>query len=68
MSSREYKRMVRDLECEKSSNPFKREILQIVHYYPGTTQIVAIKTPKGALDNVRCPVRGCGSLPKDPNA
>ena len=67
MPSQENKFMLRDLECQKSGHPFKRKRLQTVHYYPGTNQIVDIKTPKGALDNVRCPVPGCGSLPKDPN-
>jgi hypothetical protein len=66
MPSQRNKRMLRDLECEENGHPFKREIWQTVHYAPGTNEIVAIKTPKGALDNVRCP--RCGSLPKDPNA
>jgi hypothetical protein len=58
--------MLRDLECQNGGHPFKREILQTIHNAPGTNEIVAIKTPKGALDDVRCP--RCGSLPKDPNA
>jgi hypothetical protein len=68
MPSQERKRILRDLECEKSGHPFTRKIWQIVHYYPGTKQIVDYKTPHGAQDNIRCPVRGCGSPPKDPNA
>jgi hypothetical protein len=67
MPSQEYKRMLRDLKCEKSDHPFQKEIMQIVHYYPGTNQIVDTKTPKGALDDAWCPVQGCNSRAKDPN-
>jgi hypothetical protein len=68
MPSQEDKRIPRNLECEKGHSLGSREIWQTVHYYPGTKQIVDIKTPKGAIDDVWCPVPGCGSRAKDPNA
>ena len=54
----------RDLRCQKHDHPFRAEIRQTVHTVEGG-EITNITTPKGALDNVRCPE--CGSLPKDPN-
>ena len=56
-----------DLRCEQNDHPFTAEIWQTLHYVAGSSQIVAKTTPKGALDDVRCPVLDCGSLPKDPN-
>jgi hypothetical protein len=67
MASQKYKSILRDLECQESGHPFQRRILQIVHYAPGTTQIVDTKTQKGALDDAWCPVEGCNSRAKDPN-
>jgi hypothetical protein len=55
----------RDLRCQKHDHLFRAEIRQTVHTVEESNEIARITTPKGALDNVRCPE--CGSLPKDPN-
>jgi hypothetical protein len=63
----EDKLLLRNLRYEESGYPFNAEIWQTLHYAMGTNEVVRITTPKGALDNVWCPVEGCGSRPKDPN-
>jgi hypothetical protein len=57
--------MLRDLLCQEHAHPFRAEILQRVYTVHGSNEIKGISTPKGALDDVRCPE--CGFLPKDPN-
>ena len=54
-----------DLRCQENDHPFEAEILQRLHTVE-TGETTNTTTPRGALDNVRCPV--CGSPPKDPNA
>ena len=63
----EVKRIPRNLECEKGHSLGSRKILQKVFYGPDN-EILFFTTPHGASDNIRCPVRGCGAPPKDPNA
>jgi hypothetical protein len=58
------KRLLTDLRCRKHDHPFKAEIWQRLHYVAHSNQIVGKTTPKGALDNVRCPI--CGSPAKEP--
>src|SRR5215212_6480512 len=58
------KRLLTDLRCRKHNHPFKAEIRQRLHYVAHSNEIVGKTTPKGALDNVRCPI--CGSPAKEP--
>src|SRR5215203_2562860 len=58
------KRLLTDLRCRKHDHPFKAEIWQRLHYVAHSNEIVGKTTPKGALDNVRCPI--CGSPAKEP--
>src|SRR5215213_1861022 len=58
------KRLLTDLRCRKHDHPFKAEIWQRLHYVAHSNEIVGKTTPKGALDNVRCPI--CGSPAKKP--
>jgi hypothetical protein len=57
--------LLTDLRCQKYDHPFRAQIWQTLHYVAGSNEIVLKTTPKGALDDVRCPE--CGSLVKDPN-
>ena len=59
--------LLRNLRCDENDHPFTAELWQTLHYVPGSNEILFETTPKGALDDVRCPVPGCGSLAKDPN-
>src|SRR5215208_5044782 len=58
------KRLLTDLRCRKHDHPFKAEIWQRLHYVAHSNEIVGKTTPKGSLDNVRCPI--CGSPAKEP--
>jgi hypothetical protein len=58
------KHLLTDLRCRKHDHPFKAEIWQTLHYVAHSNEIVGKTTPKGALDNVRCPI--CGSPAKEP--
>jgi hypothetical protein len=59
--------LLTNLRCIENDHPFTEKIWQTLHYVEDSNEILFKTTPKGALDDVRCPVRGCGSLAKDPN-
>ena len=59
--------LLTDLRCQEYDHPFRAEIRQTLHYVADSNELLFKTTPKGALDDVSCPVSGCGSLPKDPN-
>ena len=64
----ESKHILRNLRCEENDHPYRAEILQTVFYGPDN-EILFHTTPHGAIEDVAwCPVPGCGSPPKDPNA
>ena len=50
------------LQCIENGHPFTERVRKKVHYYEEGGEPIFSTIPKGALDNVRCPVRGCGSL------
>ena len=60
--------MFRNLECENGHPwPEPVEILEREHTVAYRNEVHAVTTPHGALDDIRCPVPGCGAQPKDPN-
>lgn len=58
-------RMTRDLRCQKNDHPFTAKVWQTVHTVEEGGETTNITTPRGALNDVRCPE--CGFPPKDPN-
>jgi len=63
----EDKPIPRNLQCENGHPLGTWKIWQRVHYGPDGNEILFRTTPPGALDDIRCPVPGCGAQPKDPN-
>jgi hypothetical protein len=59
---KEYKFLPTRLQCIQNGHPFTEEVLKKVHYVAGHDAPIFSTIPKGALDDVRCPVPGCGSL------
>jgi hypothetical protein len=50
------------LQCIDNGHPFTAEVWQKMHYYEESGEPILSTIPKGALDDVRCPVPGCSSL------
>jgi hypothetical protein len=67
MPRKEYDYLPKDLECVKG-HPFTEEVLHKLHYVEGLDAPVQATIPAGALDDVRCPVEGCGSPVKEPSS
>jgi hypothetical protein len=66
MPRKEYDYLPKVLECQKG-HLFTEDVLHKLHYVEGLDWPVQVTIPAGAFDDVRCPVEGCGSPPKDPN-
>jgi hypothetical protein len=50
-----------NLECIKNGHHFTAQVRKKVHYIEEGGQPVFSTVPHGSLDNLRCPVEGCGS-------
>jgi hypothetical protein len=51
-----------ELQCIENGHRFRERVWQKVHYVEDHDEPIFSTIPKGALDDVRCPVPGCGSL------
>jgi hypothetical protein len=67
MPRKEYDYLPKDLECVRGHH-FTEEVLHKLHYVSNLDAPVKATIPHGALDNVRCPVKGCGAPVKEPTS
>jgi len=68
MPRRQYENRPTDLRCIDNGHLVTMQVRNKLHYVDGYGPPVRFSIPHGALDHLRCPVPGCGSLLEEANA